>query len=178
MSRLVGDSRQSTESCVVCVEDHSVSTRVLHTNTVVGERARGVEVEDPQQSSPLEDDDFVALILQADVCLWGVQPSVLVLSPLHCLVEVVEEVVAEELVFHKVELAARVVEAVVVAFTGEVEPFWVAKLVAFEVEVGFSSQTVGDETNHLVKCHAALNDRCEGGHGRHVGVHFSIAEPE
>ena len=47
--------------------------------------------------------------------------------------------------------------AIAVAFSWEVDPLGVAKLVAHEVEVGFTAQGHGDEANHLVKSHASAD---------------------
>ena len=78
------------------------------------------------------------------------EPSVLLFCPLHLAVKFIEEPVAEKLVVWKVELAASVVEAVVVAFAWEIEPLGVAKLVAFEVQVALTSQAVRDQTDQLM----------------------------
>jgi hypothetical protein len=75
-------------------------------------------------------------------------------------------------------LAARVGEAVVIAFAGEVEPFGVAELVTFEVEVALAAETVGDESDHLVEGETAVDNRCQFGEVGHVCVHFGVAEPE
>src|SRR5688572_32663681 len=48
------------------------------------------------------------------------------------------------------QLETSVPERVVVAFAGEVQPFWVAKLVTLKIEVSFSTQAVCQETNDLV----------------------------
>lgn len=81
------------------------------------------------------------------------------------------------MVLGEVELAAGIPEGIVVSGTGEVEPFWVAELVAFEVEVALSSQAVGDQSDHLVQGHASFDGGCEFGQHGHVGVHFLVAEP-
>lgn len=60
----------ATEGLVVSAEYDPVSALLLNTNTVVSEAVGRVEVEDPQETSTLEDDDLVTLMLQADVRLW------------------------------------------------------------------------------------------------------------
>ena len=128
----------------VGAEDDSVGALLLDADAVVGEAVLGVEVEDPEKAGALEDDDFVALVLQADVGLRRVQPAVLLFGPLHLAVEFVEESVAQEVVIDEVELAPCIVEAVVVARTWEVQPFRMAEFVAFKVEVALPSETVRD----------------------------------
>lgn len=172
------NATQTAERWAVGVQDNAVSTSLLNTNTVVCEAVRRVEVEDPEKTGTLEDNDLVALILEGDVGLVRVQPAILLLGPLHLAVKVVQEVVAEDLVIDKVELAASVVEAVAVALTREVKPFGVSKLVSFEVEVSLTSKTVCDQTDHLVQSHTALNDGGELAQSRHVCVHLGITEPE
>lgn len=162
----------------VGVEDDAVSARLLDADAVVGEAAAGVEVEDPEQARALEGDDLVAVVLERDVRLRAVQPAVLLLRPLHLAVELVQELVPQQVVVGEVELASRVVEGVVVAGAWEVEPFRVSELVAEEVEVAFAAEAVGDQTDHLVQGHTALDDGGECAEGGHVGVHFGIAQPE
>lgn len=47
-----------------------------------------------------------------------------------------------------------------------------------EVEVAFSAQAVSEESNHLMKLHAAVDDRCHRCHGTHIGVHLLVHQPE
>lgn len=141
----------ATERLCVRVQHDLVRALLLDTNAVVGEAVLRVEVEDPQETGTLEHDDLVALVLQADVCLWCVQPAILLLGPLHLAVELVEEPVAQEFVIDEVELATSIVEAVVVALAREVEPLWVTKLVALEVQVSLASQSMRDQSDQLVQ---------------------------
>ena len=151
----------ATERLAVGTQNDTVSALLLNTNTVVGEALLGMEVEDPQQSSALKYDDLVTLVLEADVGLRRVEPSVLLLGPLHLAVELVEEPVAEELVIWEVELAAGVVEAVVVAFAREVEPLRVTELVTLKVQIALTSQTVCDQSDQLMQRQTAVDDRGE-----------------
>ena len=136
-----------------------------------------MEIKNPQQLCALKHNDFVALMPQADVGLFRMQPAVFFFGPLHLAVELVQEPVAQELVVGKVELPAGVPETVVVALAGEIKPFRVAELVAFEVEVAFAAEAVGEEAEHFVEGEAAFNDRGENREDRHIGVDFFVAEP-
>jgi hypothetical protein len=89
-----------------------------------------VEVEDEEQASSLEHDNLVALMLQADVCLRGAEPLVLLVEVLHGGIKLVQHFVTQEVVVDEVELPPGVVERVVVSSTGEVEPFGVTELVS------------------------------------------------
>jgi hypothetical protein len=102
-----------------------------------------MEIEDPEKAGAFEDDDFIGLVFEGDICLFGMKPAVFGFDVLHGGVEFVEVLVAEEFVIWEVELAARVPETVVVAFAREVEPFWVSEFVAFEVKVAFATESVG-----------------------------------
>lgn len=152
------DSVVSTDLLGVSVEHHAISARHIDANAVVAEALRGVEVEDEYQSSSLKDNHLVILVLQRDVCLGSSQPAKLGFAVVHEAVKLVQELVAQEMVLGKVELSSGVPEGVVVAFAGEVEPLGVTKLVAFEVEVAFTSQAVGEETDHLVESHTTVYD--------------------
>lgn len=83
------NATQTAERRAVGVQDNAVSTSLLNTNTVVCEAVRRVEVEDPEKTGTLEDNDLVALILEGDVSLVRVQPAILLLGPLHLAVKVV-----------------------------------------------------------------------------------------
>ena len=93
-----------TKGLVVGAQNDAVGTFLLNTNTVVSEALLRMEVKDPQQSSTLKHNDLIALVLKADVGLRRVEPSVLLLCPLHLAVKFIEEPVAEKLVVWKVEL--------------------------------------------------------------------------
>ena len=160
----------------ISVKHNTVRPLLLDTNAVIRVALRRMEVKHPDQARTLKDNDLISLVLQADICLRRVQPAVFLLGMLHAGVELVEEFVAEEIVGCEVKLASCVPEAVVVSGAGEVEPFGVAEFVAFEVEVAFSSESVGDKSNHLVESHTSLDDRREGCEGGHVRVHFRVAE--
>lgn len=158
------------------VEHDTVGARLLDADAVVGVAVGVVEVEDEDQAGALKDDDLVTLVLERDVGLRSVQPAVLVLGQVHRPVEVVEVLVTQEAILGKVELASGVPERVLVALAGEVEPLRVAELVALEVEVTLTTQGMGEETDQLVKSHAAVNDRGERREDRHVGVQLGIAK--
>lgn len=136
------DPLEAAEIFGVAVQHHSVGTSALYTDTVVYVALLWVEVEDEQQASPFEDDDLVGLVLQTDVCLFRMKPSILLLGMLHPGVELIQESVSEEFVFREIELTSCIPEAVIISFSWEVEPLWMAKLVTFKVQVAFAAQTV------------------------------------
>jgi hypothetical protein len=103
-------------------------------------------------------------MLEGDVCLRCGEPSVLGFQVVHGLVEIVEVLVAKVLVVEDVPLTTGVMERVVVTFSGEVQPLYkiisagiiqsktarkylrVTELVAFEVQVAFATQRVGQQS--------------------------------
>lgn len=172
------NSVQSSILLVVRAKNNLVLASNIDTNSVISKAVGGMEVEDKDQSSTLVDNDLVTLMLQADISLWGVEPAILRLEMLHSGIKLVEELVSEEAIIHKVELSASIVERVSVSFSWEIEPFWMTKLVALKVEVTLTTKGVCKQTNHLVKSHSSLNDWCEIGQSRHVGVQLLVTEPE
>ena len=88
-----------------------------------------MEVEYEEQTCSLKHNHFVAFVLQTDVGLGRGQPPVLLLKVLHGGIELIQPVVAQELVVDKVELTSRVVVRIVVSGTRKVEPLWVTKFV-------------------------------------------------
>lgn len=168
----------ATKLGCVRVDDDLVHTGCVDPDPVVNKRLGRVEVEDPEQPGPFEDDHLVTLVLARDVTLGRVEPAKPVLDVLHARVEPGQLAIPEQVVVDEVELAAGVVERVAVALAREVKPLRVAELVAFEVEITLTAETVGDEPDELVKGHTTVNHRRELGQLRHVGVHLSVAEPE
>lgn len=65
-----------------------------------------------------------------------------------------------------------------VADSGKVEPLWMAKFIAHECEVAFTSEATGDQTDHFMQGHTTIDDRCERAHFAHVRVHFTVHEPK
>ena len=145
----------------VSVEYHSVCTGHLDADAVVREALSGVEVEDEHQTAALKDNDLVGLVLERNEGLRGRQPSVLGLTLVHQPVEVVEKLIAKEVVVCEVKLTASVPEGVVVALTRKVKPLRVAELVALEVEVTLASKAVSEQADHLVQGHATIDHRGE-----------------
>ena len=47
-----------------------------------------------------------------------------------------------------------------------------------EVEIALSPQAHCDQPDHLVEGHASVDDEVGRGHGRHVGVHLLVHQPE
>lgn len=74
------------------------------------------------------------------------EPAVLFLRPLHLPIKLVEELVAKEVVIRQIELSPGIPEAVIIALSREVQPLWMAELIAFEIEVPFTSKAVCDES--------------------------------
>lgn len=148
------DAAEATDLLGVGVEHDLVGAGHVDADPVIGKALGGVEVEDEDAAAALEHDDLVALVLEADVGLGCVQPAVVGLRQVHLAVELVEVPVPQQVVFGQVELAPRVPERVLVALAREVEPFRVAELVAFEVEVALAAEAVRQQSDHLVKRHA------------------------
>jgi hypothetical protein len=176
--RILSDIAMATKRLAIRAEHDPICAFLLDTNAVVREAVGRMEVEDPQQARALKHNDLIALVLQADVRLGRMQPSVLLFRPLHLAVELVQEAVAQQFVVDEIELPARVVEAVAVTFAGEVEPFGMAELVALEVQIAFSAQAVGYQPDHLVQGQTSVDNRGKFRQDGHVGVHLSIAQPE
>jgi hypothetical protein len=147
----------ATKVLAVRAKDNPIGSLLLYTNTIVCKALRGMEVEHPKKPGSLKCYHLVHLVLEADVCLRGVQPAILLLSPLHLAVKLIEEPVAEKVIVDKVELSTSVVEAVVVSLSGKVQPFRMPEFITFEVEIALTSQPVGDQAQHLMQREASIN---------------------
>lgn len=157
-SGILRNAIQSSKSWTVSIDDDAVSTGLLDTDPVVGKAVAWVKVEDPEKSGALKHNDLVLLVLEGDVGLWSVEPTILLFCPLHLAVEVVQEAVSQQVVVWEVELTASIVEAVAVALAWKVEPLWVTEFVALKIKITLATESVGNQTNHLMQTHTALDD--------------------
>lgn len=146
----------------VSVEDNLVRAGHINADSVVGEALSGVEVEYEDYTSPLKNNDLVVLVLERDVRLRRGQPAVLALGGVHCAIKVVQKLVSKQMIISEVQLASSIPERVLVALAREVKPFRMAKFIALKVQVAFAAESVGQQTNHLVEGHAAVNNRRQG----------------
>lgn len=160
----------------IAIEGDGVDARALDADAVVGVAVGGVEVEDEHSTSALEDDDLVALVLEADVGLGAAEPAEAPLGGVHGPVEGVEQAVPQQRVVRQVQLPPRVPERVLVALAREVQPLRVPELVALEVEVPLAAQPVRQQPDHLVQRHAPVDDGRQRRQRRHVGVQLGVAE--
>lgn len=101
-----------------------------------------MEVKDVKKVTFFENDDLVALVRRADILVRLYHGAELNLIGIHDSVPGCKIIVKKIVVIHQVPLSAAVVIAVTVAFSWEVDPFWVTKLVAHEVKVGLSSENL------------------------------------
>lgn len=175
-SRAIVDSCEPAVLLGVAVEHDPVGPSSLDADSVVRVALSCVEVEHEDQSGPFKDNHLVRLILKGDICLWRVQPPVLGFALVHGAVEVVKELVPEKVILGQVELAASIPKRVLVSLAGEVEPLWVAKFVALEVEISFSAEAMSEESDHLVQSDTPVNNRSKRREHRHVGIEFGIAQ--
>lgn len=147
----------ATNSFRVAVQYDFVGSRHVDSDTVVAEASVCVEVEDKNESCPLKYNYLVSFVLQGDISLGRVQPAILCLAVIHQLVEGVQEFVSKQVIFGEVELSTGIPKGIVVSFSREIQPFRMAKFVAFKVEVTLSTQTMSKKSNHLVQCDSTIN---------------------
>ena len=75
-ARLLKVTTEATELLVIGVKHDSVGSGLLNAHSVVCEAVCRMEVKDPEEACTFKDKDLVTLVLQADVCLWGMEPAV------------------------------------------------------------------------------------------------------
>lgn len=138
-SRRLVISAVATKLQVIRIQHDAVRSRLFNADPIVGKAFRGMEVEHPQQVRSFKDEDLIDFVLETDIRLWSLQPTVLLLCELHGAVELVEKPIAQEMVFREIQLPTCIPEGIAISFSGEVEPFWMAKLVALKVEVAFAA---------------------------------------
>ena len=69
MFAVQGDVIVSTKDIFITAQGNRVLPRLVHSNTIVGEALRRMEIEDEQQPSTLVHYDLVDLMFQRYVCL-------------------------------------------------------------------------------------------------------------
>lgn len=69
MSRVQRDPVEATEPLLIAGEEHTVRSRHIDSDSEVDEGFGRVEVEDEEETSSFEDDDFVGFVFEGDVGL-------------------------------------------------------------------------------------------------------------
>lgn len=136
------DASETADLLGIGVEHNLVGAGRLDADAIVREALSSVEVENEDAAAALKHDNFITLILEADIRLGRVQPPVVLLRQVHLAVELIQVLVPQETVLCEVHLTPRIPERVLVPLTRKVEPFWMAEFVAFEVEVAFTPEAV------------------------------------
>ena len=162
---------------IITGEDQLVIRGILHRNQHIGQGAVEVEVEGEEEALAAKDDGLFRRFQKTQVRHALGEHAVLFGQSHHILVKITQPLVFEIFVVPQAPLAAAVMEAPAVAFTGEVDPLRVAKLVAHEVEVGLAAATQGEQADHLVQGDGAVNDGVVAVLV-HVGVHGGVCQAE
>lgn len=123
----------------VRVEHDLVSASHIDSDAVIGIAIAGVEIENEDQASSLVDNHFVPFVLEGDIRLGRVQPTILVFALVHQSVEMVEILVSQQWVVRQVQLPSSIPERVAVSLTWEIEPLGVPKLIALKVEIALAA---------------------------------------
>src|SRR3569833_653469 len=99
----------------------------------------GVEVEDKEQVSPLEHNDFVSFMSKCDILVSITEPMEFLLQCVHCLVPCFQSRVPQITLVTQTPLSSAVVVTRAIAFSWEINPFRMSKFVTHKIEVGFST---------------------------------------
>ena len=136
-----------------------------------------MEVEQEDAAAALEGEQLIALVLAQAVGHAGAHHVVVLDQLNHGLVEVAQQLVAQEAVVREAPLAAGILEAPAVALAREVDPLRMAELVAHEVEVALAARADGHQADHLVQRDGTVHDHVLA-RAVHAGVHFLVRQAE
>lgn len=92
------DTVEAAESFIIGAQHDFIRSWKFNSDAVVGEWAIGIEVEDEYVTIPLEADNFVAFVTPRHVSWVAVQPAILLLSQIHCAIELVEKFILQGVV--------------------------------------------------------------------------------
>mmetsp|Transcript_61777 Transcript_61777/g.147378 ORF Transcript_61777/g.147378 Transcript_61777/m.147378 type:complete len:223 (+) Transcript_61777:4157-4825(+) len=170
----------ATKATFIGVQDAPHVLVPLHSNGVVLEALARMEVHHKEQITTLEGNDLVTLVLEHHILVFRRKPGETALRCLHQLVKSLEEVVAQVILVCEIPAAAAVVVTPAILRPREVNPLWVSKLIAHEVQVALTTKAEHQETNHLVQSQATVNAHrgSRALNQAHTCVHLGIHEPE
>jgi len=117
-----------------------------------------VEIEDEDKFAFLKNDQLILFVHKRDELMTVSHHVELSLHSVHDLVEVAHVAEVELFVVLEAPLSSAPVVAEVIAFTWEVNPFWMGILVAHEVQVGLATQVEGDQSHHFMKSLSPRNN--------------------
>lgn len=161
VTSLVLNAAMAEELFVITVEHYTILSGIMSANGIVRERFGRVEVEDKQQSSPLKCDNLVLFVLARNIrlnnfvsfasygelyeqaahkYLRGAEPIIMGLCNLHSSVPFVKIFVTQQLIIHYIPLSTSIMETGIVSISREIEPFRMAKFIAFKVQVSLAAQ--------------------------------------
>ena len=173
----MGDKLLSAVLLIVAGESDGVLRIVMDGHKNIGLRLAWMEIECKEQPVPGEN-NYLFLILQKSQITHPLGEGPILLGELnHIFIEIVKPLVLQETVFLKAPLAAAIMEAPSIAFTGEIDPFGMTKFVAHEVQISFTTAGKGKEADHLMKGDGAVNHRIVG-ILVHVRVHGGVCQTE
>mmetsp|Transcript_66966 Transcript_66966/g.160398 ORF Transcript_66966/g.160398 Transcript_66966/m.160398 type:complete len:280 (-) Transcript_66966:1218-2057(-) len=147
-------------------------------DAIVRVRVGGMEVEDKEAIPALEDEDLVHLIAARAELMLGAQKLESVLESLHDLIEGLEVLELQVVSVWQVEAPPAMPIAPTIPLAWEINPLWVAELIADEVQVAFTAKAESDQTDHLVERKPSVDNHAGRAERAHVSVHLGIHQPE
>ena len=106
-----------------------------------------------------------------------VHHSALLVQSDHRVVKLLQLMVLQLRIVCQAPLSAAILEAVAVAFPGEVNPLRMSEFVAHKVQISVAARRHRHQTNHFVQFHGPLDRQTRISYA-HVPVHLLIRQPE
>ena len=173
----MSDVSETAEFLIIRGEEYLVIAAGAHGDDIVHVRVLRVKVEDKDQTAALIGQHMVVLAEQLQLRGPFAEKAGIPDCVDHAPVEGIQLAVLEIAVFHQTPLAAAVLVAPAVALAGEIDPLGMAELVAHEVEVGGAAGGGGEQTQHLMQSHGAVDDLGMT-NPVHVGIHAGAGQTE
>lgn len=102
--------------------------------------AIGIQVHHEEQIASLEGQDFVHPIANGHEFVFRAEPFEAILQGLHQFIEVLEILVAQGLIISQIPPSATEMMAPSILRTREIDPLWMAELIAHEVQITCTSK--------------------------------------
>lgn len=134
---------EPSERLLIRVKNNTIRTGPVNANAVIRKATCGMKIEDEKQTRALKNDDLVCFVLETDIRLRRMEPTMPLFGHLHRTIKLIQKLIPQQMILGEVELAPRVPEGIIVSGAREIEPFRVSEFVAREVEVGFAAEGVG-----------------------------------
>ena len=168
------ESLMTSKFIIVCLEENKMVRPPVSSYEIVGVWVVRMEVKNVNKLSSLVDDNLVFFILKCNelVGLDHCAENWLIVA--HLFIEGSELTESQILIVKETPLPSAVMITIIISLSWEVDPLWMSELISHKVKICFTSQGLGQQTNHFMQRHSSWYSERWLTPSIHAMVNFSI----